>query len=104
MPVVFAACELLLVLTPLVLEHGLEGMKASVVAGHGLNCPNACGIFPDQRSNLGPQHWQAESLPLDHPGGLQNIHLLKISSLLQIPRKRMSTSTAFCYVLLLWPL
>ena len=104
MPVVFAACELLLVLTPLVLEHGLEGMKASVVAGHGLNCPNACGIFPDQGSNLGPQHWQAESLPLDHPGGLQNIHLLKISSLLQIPRKRMSTSTAFCYVLLLWPL
>jgi len=27
MPVVFAACGLLLVLIPLVVEHGLEGMK-----------------------------------------------------------------------------
>ena len=31
--------RLLLVLTPLVVEHGLEGMKASVVAGHGLTHP-----------------------------------------------------------------
>jgi len=82
---------------------GLRAWRASVVAGCGLNCPNARGIFPDQGLNLGPQHWPAESLPLEHPGGLQNIHLLKINSLLQIPRKTMSTSTAFCYVLLLWP-
>ena len=106
MPVVFAACEHLVAVTPLVVEHELEGMKASGVAGYGLNCPNSCGIFPDQGSNLGPQHWQAESLPLDHPGVLQNIHLFKINSLLQTPRKRMTTSTAFFffYVLFLWPL
>ena len=28
----------------------------------------ACGIFPDQGSNLCPLHWQVDSLPLDHQG------------------------------------
>ena len=28
--------------------------------------PEALGIFPDQRSNLGPLHWQADSYPLHH--------------------------------------
>ena len=28
---------------------------------HGLSCSTACGIFPDQRSNLCPLHWQADS-------------------------------------------
>ena len=31
---------------PLVVEHGLEGTVA-----HGLSCPDARGIFPDQGSN-----------------------------------------------------
>ena len=30
--------------------------QASVVVVHGLSCPEACGIFLDQRSNLCPLH------------------------------------------------
>ena len=33
----------------------------SAVVAHGLSCSTACGIFPDQRSNLCPLHWQADS-------------------------------------------
>ena len=33
----------------------------SVVVAHGLSCSTACGIFPDQGSNLCPLHWQADS-------------------------------------------
>ena len=33
---------------------------------HWLSCPVACGIFPDEESNLCPVHWQADSVPLDH--------------------------------------
>ena len=33
----------------------------SVVAVHGLSCSAACGIFPDQGSNLCSLHWQADS-------------------------------------------
>ena len=32
-----------------------------VVGVHGLSFPAACGIFPDQRKNLYPLHWQADS-------------------------------------------
>ena len=32
---------------------------ASVAGVHGLTCPTACGIFPDQGSNLQPLHWLA---------------------------------------------
>ena len=35
---------------------------------HRLSCSAACGIFPDQGSNLCPLHWQADSLPLHHQG------------------------------------
>ena len=28
----------------------------------------ACGIFPDQGSNLRPLYWQADSYPLFHQG------------------------------------
>ena len=31
--------------------------------------PKACGIFPDQGSNLCPLYWQADSYPLYHQGG-----------------------------------
>ena len=35
--------------------------QASVAVAHGLSCSVACGIFPDQGSNLCPLHWQADS-------------------------------------------
>ena len=38
----------------------------SVVVVHRLSCSAACGIFPDQESNLSPLHWQADSYPLYH--------------------------------------
>ena len=45
--------------------------QASVAAVRGLSscdtrgcCSTACGIFPDQGSNLCPLHWQAHSYPL----------------------------------------
>ena len=37
------------------------GAQASVVVAHGLSCSMACGIFPDQGSNLCPLHWQVDS-------------------------------------------
>ena len=33
----------------------------SVVVAHGPECPEACGIFLDQGSNLCPLHRQADS-------------------------------------------
>ena len=40
----------------------------SVVVAHGPSCSTACGILPDQGSNLCPWHWQADSQPLSHQG------------------------------------
>ena len=44
---------------------GLQSI-GSIVEVHGLSCPVAYGIFPDQGSNLCLLHWQADSLPLSH--------------------------------------
>ena len=35
-------------------EHRLQGAWASVAAAHRLSCLTACGILPDQESNLCP--------------------------------------------------
>ena len=50
-----------------VVARGLQS-TGSVVVVHGLSCSAACGIFPDQGSNLCPLHWQADSQPLRHQG------------------------------------
>ena len=42
--------------------------RGSVVVVHGLRCSPACRVFLDQGSNLFLLHWQADSLPLSHPG------------------------------------
>ena len=42
--------------------------QALVVVAHGLILSTACGIFPDQGSNLCPLHWQAVCYPLYHQG------------------------------------
>ena len=48
-------------------EHRLQSLQhsGSVVGAHGFSCCMACGIFPDQGSNL---HWQVDSCPLHHQG------------------------------------
>ena len=43
-----------------VVAHGLQS-TGSVVVARGLSCSAACGIFPDQGSNLCPLHWQPDS-------------------------------------------
>ena len=35
------------------------GSRASVVVAPGLSCSAACGIFPDQGTNLCPLHWHS---------------------------------------------
>ena len=37
-----------------------------VFVAQGLSCSAACGIVPDQGSNLCPLHWQADPYPLYH--------------------------------------
>ena len=44
----------------LVTARGLQS-SGSVLEMHGLNCPTACGILPDQLSNLCPLYWQVDS-------------------------------------------
>ena len=79
-----ALCMLLVAVASLAAEHCLQSAESSVVAapralrtgsvvvGYGLTCSLACGIFPDQGSNLCPLHWQVGSLtespgkPRDH--------------------------------------
>ena len=53
---------------PLLLRSTGSRRAGSVVVAHGLSCPAACGIFPDQGSNPCPLHWQADSQPLRHQG------------------------------------
>ena len=53
---------------PLLLQSTGSRRAGSVVVAHGLSCSAACGIFPDQGSNLCPLHWQADSQPLCHQG------------------------------------
>ena len=50
-----------------VVAPGLQS-TGSVAVAHRLSCCTACGISPDQVSNLGLLHWQADSLLLSHQG------------------------------------
>ena len=53
---------------PLLLWSTGSRRAGSVIVAHGPSCSVACGIFPDQGSNLCPPHWQADSQPLRHQG------------------------------------
>ena len=53
---------------PLLLRSTGSRRAGSVVVAHGPSRSAACGIFPDQGSNLCPLHWQADSQPLRHQG------------------------------------
>ena len=60
---------------PLLLRSTGSRHAGSVVVAHGPSCSAACGILPDQGSNLCPLHWQADSQPLRHPGSPQGSFL-----------------------------
>ena len=53
---------------PVIVACGLQ-TEGSVVVVHGLSCSEACGLFPDQRSNPSPLSWQVDSYPLHPPPG-----------------------------------
>lgn len=54
-------CRFLISVASLVAEHGLESAWASVVGALGLNCPAACGVFPDQWLNPSLLYCKADS-------------------------------------------
>ena len=57
-------------------ELQLPGSRAELglsSCGHGLSGCRACGIFPDQGSNLCPLHWQSDSYPLCQRGSPRNV-------------------------------
>ena len=70
--------RLLTAAAPLVGEHGLWGVSASVgvacklestgsvLTALGLSCSAACGIFLGEGSDPCPLHWQVDSQVLDH--------------------------------------
>ena len=66
--------RLLIVVASPAAEYGLQSVQTSVAVAHGLYSARsvavmslvACGIFPDQGSNLGPLDRQADSQPLEH--------------------------------------
>ena len=53
---------------PLLLRSTGSRRAGSAIVAHGPSHSAACGIFPDQGSNLCPLHWQADSQPLRHQG------------------------------------
>ena len=53
---------------PLLLRSTGSRCAGSVIVAHGPSCSTACGILPDQGSNLCPLPWQADSQPLRHQG------------------------------------
>ena len=64
---------------PLLLRSTGSRHAGSVIVAHGPSCSVACGIFPDQGSNLCPLHWQADSQPLRHQGSPLIVVLICIS-------------------------
>ena len=61
-------CGLLIAVASLVAEHRLSACRLqwwlhmdSVAVALRLRCSEACGIFPDERSNWCPLHCQADS-------------------------------------------
>ena len=61
-------CVGLSLLRPLLSQSTGSRHASSVIVDHGPICSAACGIFPDQGSNLCPLNWQADSQPLRHQG------------------------------------
>ena len=74
-PLFIAVCGPLSIAASVVAEHRLQtrgaqapDAQSSVVVAHGSSCSAACGIFPEQGSNLRALHWQANAQPLLHQG------------------------------------
>ena len=87
---------------PLLLRSTGSRRAGSVTVAHGPSCSAACGIFPDQGSNPGPLHWQADSQPLHHQGspkGLFRRHFVHFLSILNYcaTREALPGCIQFCF-------
>ena len=51
---------------------GFSRVRASPAVAHGLSCPVARGMVPDQGSNPRLPHWQVDAYPLQHQGSSRN--------------------------------
>ena len=69
---------------PLLLRSTSSRRAGSVIVAHGPSCSTACGIFPDQGSNLCPLHWQADSQPPRHQGSPFYLFYIKHSEFLVV--------------------
>ena len=65
--------RLLVAEASLVADHRLQGARASAVVAHGLSCPLAREILPDQRLNLGPLQLAGGFLTPEPPGKSQSV-------------------------------
>ena len=72
-------CTGLSLLRPLLLRSTGSRRASSVIVAHGPSCSVACGIFPDQGSNLCPLHWQTDSQPLRHQGSPSSKNFIVLS-------------------------
>ena len=84
---------------PLLLWSTGSRRAGSVVVAHGPSCSAACGILPDQGSNLCPLHWQADSQPLRHQGS-PTLILMPFVLNSMLPDLTIAT-TAFLFLLFL---
>ena len=75
-------CTSLSLSRPLLLRSTGSRRAGSVTVAHGPSCSAACGILPDQGSNPGPLHRQADSQPLRHQGSPSPSFLIDLCSLL----------------------
>ena len=96
---VFSCCEVQALgwMCSVVTSCGLQSV-ASVVVMHGLSCPAACGISPEQELNSHLLHWQAVFKPLDHQGSANGIYSNKSKDWLKIViiKKKLSISFWVC--------
>ena len=76
-PLFIAVRGPLTIAASLVAEHRLQTRRLSNCA-HGPCCSAACGIFPDQDSNLCPLNWQADSQSLRHQGRPIYFHIPRL--------------------------
>ena len=72
-------CAGLSLLRPFLLRSTGSRRAGSVTVAHRPSCSAACGILPDQDSNLCPLHWQADSQPLRRQRSPSHSLLLVIS-------------------------
>ena len=72
----FSSCDTRVSAT---LARGLQSASSAAVV-YGLSCSVACGILPDQGSNLCTLHWQADSQPLRHQGSPEPELFLKVKN------------------------